>query len=220
MKVLQVSAKNYRTLVDFSHTFPRAYCTISGQNNSGKSAVIRLLNHFLIQHERYYVYQDGIITYERDKTQWVESEDLTLGIKMAIGKEEDSEIYFILNSFTPEKLVEDEVILEITEVIKAKRTSELTVIVQGHTVDTQTASAILKKLRSSKTLYIHNSTNHSGSPYYYEQGLTELADTQIDDKDRKSLRDAETRLRNKIGQIARKQKEDLSQLIGRLNEDY
>ncbi|WP_370638910.1 AAA family ATPase [Croceicoccus sp. Ery5] len=45
--IKSLTAKNFRTLEDFKVSFRSGYCTLSGQNNAGKSAIVRIIEYFL-----------------------------------------------------------------------------------------------------------------------------------------------------------------------------
>jgi putative ATP-dependent endonuclease of the OLD family len=75
MRLLSLSARNYRTLHNIDILFSKAYCTISGRNNAGKSSIIRLLlNLFQSREQPPWRWDSFSIDYSEDKTQWDKEE--------------------------------------------------------------------------------------------------------------------------------------------------
>jgi len=70
MKLISIRARNYRTLQDVCLSFSGTYCTISGQNNAGKSSVIRLLSA-LFRRGSDYPWDEPGFDYNEDRTQWL-----------------------------------------------------------------------------------------------------------------------------------------------------
>lgn len=221
MKVLRVFATNFRTLAAFDHVFDRSYCPISGANNAGKSCVIKILEHFLEDNDRGYYYNPGLqISFEKDRTQWVQCEFVEIGLCLEIDREEDSEKFFFLDKFAPTPATGQSVELRVVQKFEAAKSVQTKAFIDSEELETKTSVEVVKKLRSSANVFVHNSTNAGRNRFYFDESLIELAETQIDEKDKREIRDAEVKLRSKITQAAKKQKEHLSQLLGRLNEEY
>ena len=221
MKIKQVSARNFRTLVEFDHHFLTGFCPISGINNAGKSCVIRSFQHFLQDSDEYYYhYSSPRISFLRDRTQWTDDQYMSVGICLAIDRRDDSETFFFLDKFSSKSLEKDSATLKIQTEFDGPNSQKTTCWLDGDELDGKTSVEVARKLTSSSNLVVHNSTSISRRSSIFSGGFTELVDAQIDEKDRQGLKDAETRLRNKVGQIARKQKAQLTELIGRLKEDY
>jgi len=221
MKIISVAANNFRTLASFDHTSKRGYCPISGANNAGKSCVIKILEHFLSDNDRAFYYAPHHqISFEKDRTQWIYSDFMDMSLCLEIDRDEDSETFFFLDKFAPTPATGQCVTLKAEQRFEAEKPVQTRTWIEEEELDAKTSAEVIKKLRTSANIVVHNSTNSNRSRYYFDESLIELAETQIDQKDKKAIKDAEIRLRSKITQAAKKQKEYLSSLMGRLNDEY
>ena len=73
MKLDKLSVSNFRTLEDVDITFCGYYTAISGQNNAGKTSLIRAIRNTFRDNSRevYFYRRRDEIVYRDDKTQWV-----------------------------------------------------------------------------------------------------------------------------------------------------
>ena len=53
MLLKEVAAQSFRTLEDFTVELNDNYCTLSGQNNAGKTAIVSIIRHFLDDDDRH-----------------------------------------------------------------------------------------------------------------------------------------------------------------------
>ncbi|WP_103172923.1 AAA family ATPase [Paracoccus sp. SY] len=91
MKIVSLEAKNFRTLQDFSVKFSSGYCTISGENNAGKTAIVKIIRHFLEKNDRdIYSPRSTRIDLAKDKTQWVTEDHCEVAITLDLDKDRDS----------------------------------------------------------------------------------------------------------------------------------
>ena len=221
MKVLSVSAKNYRTLVDFNHSFDKGYCAISGPNNAGKSCVIRIIQHFLEEQDwTPFISSKRDISFESDKTQWVECNEMVISVCLEINRNEDSETFFFVEKFTAKKIDGDRFELHLRQVYGPNKSSQSKCFVGDDELDEKTSSAVFKMLKSAANIVIHNSTSAGVRKNFFGEGFTQLADSQIDSTDKKSIKDAENNLKQKISKVAKKQTDSLTGMLARLDENY
>lgn len=73
MKIEYVKVKNYRTLQDIEVQFDGYYSAISGQNNAGKTSLMKVIRDvFKDNTKRYFAFHDrDEFNYTEEKTQWV-----------------------------------------------------------------------------------------------------------------------------------------------------
>ncbi|WP_103172922.1 ATP-dependent endonuclease [Paracoccus sp. SY] len=85
----------------------------------------------------------------------------------------------------------------------------------------QEASEILKKLQNSHNLVVHNSTDAERRAYYYfGDTLSEMFDMHLSGDERKKIQEAEKSLQTRVKQAAKKHKENLTELLGKLKDKY
>ena len=68
MKLREVGAKCFRTIEDLSIEFKADYCTLSGRNNAGKTAIVSIIRHFLDGEDRHFIYGENSLSFGRDHT--------------------------------------------------------------------------------------------------------------------------------------------------------
>lgn len=222
MKIISVKSQNFRTLEDFELKFNSDYCTLSGQNNAGKSAVIKIITHFLQSNDetRFYYNQENSIDYKKDKTQWADNAEIKIAITLSLNKEIDSEVFFVLEKLSTLQIQSDVINIEITQTIFENENITTKCFIKETELEEQASSEILKKIKSSKSLVIHNSTNQYRQFYYLNEGLTEILDVHISDLDREKILQAEKNLQRKVQNAAKQHKDALAELLGKLDDKY
>lgn len=147
MKIISLSVRNFRTLENFDLNFDAYYCTISGQNNAGKSGVVQIIRHFLenTDEHRYFNPAHKSISYETDKTQWVESGDIELSLTIELGRDIDSEVFFVVGKLSEVTLENDCAEIKISQTFKEDGAVTTKCYVEGSEIDMQSSSEILKK---------------------------------------------------------------------------
>lgn len=219
MKLREVSAKNFRTLEDLTINFDDDYCTLSGRNNAGKTGVVTIIRHFL-DDERPYFHAENSLSFDRDKTQWVTCDEMSISIRLELDRHDDAEVFFVLNRFASKEIEGNTARLRLKETFTTGEKSELSCRLNGDDLDAQTASEIAKKLKSAPNLVVHNSTVPAGRLYYLSGEMTEVLESHFSQDDRAKIAAAEKNLANKVKTAAKEHKEELSQLLGRLGENY
>jgi len=219
MKLREVTAKNFRTLEDLTINFDDDYCTLSGRNNAGKTGVVTIIRHFL-DDGRPYLYAENSLSFDRDKTQWVTCDEMSISIRLELHRHDDAEVFFVINRFASKEIEDDVARLRLTETFTTGENSELSCRLNGDDLDTQTASEIAKKLKSAPNLVVHNSTIPASRLYYLSGEMTEVLESHFSQDDRAKIATAEKNLANKVKTAAKEHKEELNQLLGRLGENY
>lgn len=219
MKLREVSTKNFRTLEDLTISFDDNYCTLSGRNNAGKTAVVTIIRHFL-DDERSYLHGENSLSFDRDRTQWATCDEMSISIRLELDRHDDAEVFFVVDRFASEKIKGDTARVRLTETFTAGENSTLTCRLNGNDLDNQTASEIAKKLKSSANLVVHNSTVPAGRLYYLFGEMTEVLESHFSQEDRKKIAEAEKTLATRVKKAAKEHKEELNQLLDQLGENY
>lgn len=222
MKICRIRANNFRTLENFDLNLRPNYCAISGKNNAGKSAIVKIIQYFLDDRDEYrYVSPTARgITFTKDCTQWTREEHVTLEIEVEIHRENDSEVFFVVETFCSHEIVNDLISVRVEQVFPKTGASSLSCTVDGEVLDGQKASEILKKLRAASNLVVHNSTRQSHRLFYTGEDVMEVSEVSFSDEDQKKISDAEKNLQSRIKKAAKQHKDELEKLLGKLNDKY
>lgn len=220
MKLREVGAKSFRTLEDLTVDFVDDFCTLSGRNNAGKTAVVTIIRHFLDDDDRPYLHGENSLSFARDHTQWTTTQEMEISVRLELHRHDDAEVFFVVDKFATSPIVGDIALVRLTEKFFDNGESYLVCRVNGTDLDSQNSSEIAKKLKSAANLVVHNSTAPSRRLYYFSGEMTEVLESHFSQEDRKKIADAERNLSNKVKKAARQHKEELSQLLGRLGENY
>lgn len=222
MKIISLSARNFRTLEDFSLNLEAYYCAISGQNNAGKSAIVQIIRHFLenADEHRYFEPEHSKISYKKDKTQWVDDADIELSLTIELGREIDSEVFFVVEKLSGVSLESDCTKIKISQIFKEDGSITTKCYVEEKQIETQSSSEVLKKIRSASNLLVHNSTMPTRNYYYLKEGVMEVLEVHISDNDKAKIAAAEKTLENRVQLAAKQHKEELSKMLGKLQDKY
>lgn len=222
MKIISLKARNFRTLKSIDLNFRNGYCAISGKNNAGKSAIIKIIQHFFDNRdeERMFWGERESILFARDATQWEELNDISVSIEVQLNKNDDSEVFFVVNTYTKREGEADDLIVKLTQNFYKDGSSSIICKVEGNDVEGQEASEILKKFRSASNLVVHNSTTTSRNLFYHRDSLTEIIEAYFSQEDRERISGAEKVVQDMVKNAAKVHKDELEKLLGKLNEKY
>ena len=222
MKFEIVGAKNYRTLEEFEIRFGQNYCALSGKNNSGKTAVVKLLRHFFEHRDDDYLYSEGEpISFSRDATQWSTQDNLEVWTQVLIDRIDDSEVFFVVETFAPNKDdLGGSIQVFLKETISKDESKTFSCLVDGVEISGQGGLEILKKLKSTSNLFVYNSTQPSRRLFYKRNSYTEVVEAHFSLEDKNRISEAEKALENRVKRAAKQHKDDLDKLLGRLSDKY
>ena len=224
MKIKSVKAKNFRTLQDFNISFDHTYCAISGKNNCGKSAIFKILQHFLIKDARdsiLFMHED--ISYEQDLTKWLPSENkekIEIQADLEISDEKDPEIFFSINSYAGSLVKGKKINLSLYQEFSSAGESKLICKIDKSIVEDRPAIEILKKLKSSNALIFYNSISPGRSFLFGGQGILEVVEAHFSADDLKKITAAKKSLQTRIKSATKAHKGEIDKLLGKLNDKY
>ena len=196
MRIRKLDLKNYRTFESLELNFPAFYAAICGQNDAGKSNIIRALLILLGPEEPFYRRRRSRdIDVETDFPKWLPPNNRAIEISCTIEVDKDADAG--LYSFLKEWLEIDQEPQQITLVPRVRKSEkdayEITVSVGEREFSGLKAQEVQKRLRS--TLLVHNSTEHD-SIYSFIGELDEFSAqyakelTEISKKAREPLNNA------------------------------
>ena len=221
MRLKEVSVKNYRTLQDIVLRFSPDYCTISGRNNAGKSCVIQLLGHLMEPTRRPWRSPEYDLDYTADRTQWVTNDDpITIEWTLLLSSSDDPALIAFIETFSGQEIDDTEVEIVI-RVVEEESVSQTRVSVNGDTLEDRASREIVKSLRRSNCLFLHNSARQRNEVIYAGAGRRQsLYEVYLSEEDQKMLRDAAKSVQRKTRQLVKDHRNVLSGLLGKLNEKY
>lgn len=222
MKLLRLTAKNYRTLQDLSLSFSKNYCTISGKNNAGKSSVIRLLSTLFRKEDRFPWVSDEIrLDFKEDRTQWVKQViPMEIEYVLQLTKTDDPALISFIEKMSGAQLPTDCVDLTVGYSLTGNEDLRIFVTVDGNALDEKSAKEIQKKIKDSNLLFLYNSTTPH-EEYYYGRGRRRMFyDFVMSEEERRTLDDATKTIERRFRKLAREHKVGLNTILGRLSERY
>lgn len=223
MKIYSIGARNFRTLEDFSIDLKSNYCAISGKNNSGKSGVIDIIQFFLNESNDYNYFYGGArnLSLIRDKTQWSAEKDMELTIDILIDKINDSEIFYVIETFSKIDMSGSEnIVVRLSELFVEGGPAKKSCVVDNKELDHQATEQIFKKIKTSSSLVVHNSTNSMRNLFNLNNSYTEIIEAHFSDEDKKRIAAAQSSLQSSLKKAAKQHREQLEGLLGKMSERY
>lgn len=218
MRITKVFAKNFRTLEDIEVSFKSNYCTLSGQNNAGKSAIVDIILHFMQRDDGFY-YEDRSLSFAKDRTQWIQEKSFKIGLEIELSKSSDSGLLFLLSKFSTEPLNAEVLTLRVEKEFLSTGPGSTKCSVDGATFESESTAQILTNLCAGSNLVVHNSTKLTNR-YIYAQGMMELLDVHVSEQHKEKITTAEAGLQRALERAAKHNTEALSELLGKLQDKY
>jgi len=230
MFIKELTVKNYRTLEDVSLKFCHYYTAICGKNNAGKSNILKTIRNLLSSGYFIRMLADefighGDINYKNDFTKWKKTtnEDIHIKISIELDKDEDSSLY----KFIRDLILKDETenqgnqkeILCIDYFKKPDNSSDYKIGFGKIEIEKDFHKReILRRIKTSETIVFHNSTeNDSFSPFSAKKNSI---NNFITEKDKKEISDKIETVLKSVQKSLKKQQDELSNLLGRLEDKY
>ena len=222
MRILSISAQNYRTLQDIQINFSKSYCTISGMNNAGKSGVIRLLLTLLRKEALApWRYADYTFDYKEDKTQWQKSdESIEVVYILELNKGDDPALLAFIEKITNNSIEQDPTTLQVEYSVSSSDDVRIKVSVNSQLADEQASKEIVNKLKDANLMFLYNSTTPHEDIYYGRGKRRQLYEMVLSEDDKKQLVEAAKQTERKVKRLAKKNREELNNILGRLSEKY
>lgn len=230
MFIKELTVKNYRTLEDVSLKFCHYYTAICGKNNVGKSNILKAIRNLLSSGYFMRMVSDeligyGDISYKSDFTKWKKdtNEDINIKLTIQIDKDEDSSLY----KFIRDLILKDEnenqgnqkELLCIDYYKKPDNSSDYKMKFGEIEIEKDFHKReVLRRIKTSETIVFHNSTeNDSFSPF---NGKKNSINNFITEKDKKEISDKIDTVLKSVQKSLKKQQDELSNLLGRLEDKY
>jgi putative ATP-dependent endonuclease of the OLD family len=221
MKLASLHVVNFRTLEDVRVQFNGYYAAISGQNNAGKTTLLRAIRHTFRDDSRemYFYRRRQEITYLEDRTQWAKNDaDIVFDYVVEVSPVEDPGLFLFIEKFNEEKLPSENVSLRVQIRHRAKEETACSIWVNDKELSQYAAKEVLQKLRSSNLAFMYDSAQ-SFSPIYGPGG-SNLHEMMFTADELKEVSNELSKVQAKVKKISKSHKTELSELLGHLEEKY
>lgn len=222
MKIESVEVKNYRTLEDVKVKFDGYYSAISGQNNAGKTALIRVLSNTFKDNSREIFFirdDDDKISYREDKTQWVDGDpDISLSYVFRISKALDPGLFGFMEKFSEKEIKEEETSIKLNILVTKDKQENYSVEVEGKVLGGFESTEVYKKIKSSNLAFIHDSSD-ARSAIFASRRRT-MHELMFSPEEKEEIAKEQSKIQKKIKSISKSHKAELSALLGHLEDSY
>ncbi len=221
MKLSTVTVKNFRTLKDVTVKFNGYYTAISGQNNAGKTTLLRAIRHTFRDNSReiYFYRRRDEVGYRDDRTQWAKKdEDIVFDYVVSVFRTEDAGLFQFLEKFNDKPLPGEEATLRIQVTHPATEEVVCVAWVNDAELSNFASKELLQKLKSSNLAFMHDSAH--GFSAIFGPGGRHLHELTFTPDELAQIRDELAKVQSKVKKISRTHKTELTELLGHLNEKY
>lgn len=222
MIIQSITAKNYRTLQDLHLPFAGNYCTISGKNNAGKSAVIRLLSS-MFRGSLGLPWEPAPrgLDYQEDRTQWVKrGEPISITYRFLLSRNDDPALIAFIEKISRIESSGTEIPLSVTHCVSEGEHPVVTASFADRETGEQSAKEIDKRIKDSNLLFLYNSTTRHDELYYGRGRPRQIYEFVMSDEEKRQLDKAARHVERQIRRLAREHREGLREILGRLSERY
>jgi len=230
MFIKELEVKNYRTLEDVSINFEHFYTAVCGKNNAGKSNVLKairslLSSGFFIRNISEEFIGFGDINYKNDFTKWRKNtnENIHIRLLLELDREEDSSLYKFIHDFILKDESagdgNDKEFLSIDYFKKPDNSSDYRISFGEIEIEKDFSKReVLRRIKTSETILFHNSTeNDSFSTFGIKKNSI---NNFVTEKDKKEISDKIDVVLKSVQKSLKKQQDELSSLLGRLEDKY
>lgn len=225
MRIKKARIRNYKSIVDCEFPFYGYYTAISGKNNAGKSNLLKSLLLFFEEEEEFPFMgrmRDSDVDISTDYPQWkVSGEPIEIDVLIEISRENDAGLYRFIHSFLAKDISGSEITLKLGKIYTEDSFKESMHIIREHEEekidDYFIVQEIHKRLRSSRVLSFHNSTKQKEN-WFLGDSVKVFGDISLAHKNK--LHTAQENVFKVLRAIAQKHKEDIVELLGRLDDKY
>lgn len=217
MKIISLKISNYRTFENVEINFDDYYSAICGQNDAGKSNIVRALRAVLREDNIYGRAKRHSISAVRDYPRWKDDIDveknISITIELTILRKADAGVFeFFVDYLSLDVADKESLCLKLdSKWSDSISSNEVIAHLCGQTFEGIKAQEIHKKVQSS--ILIHNSTEIETRASFtgFLQEFSEQYSTELN-KMTESLQKS-------LARIAKSQKEEVSNLLSKLNSN-
>lgn len=221
MRLENLHILNYRTLEDVRVSFNGFYTAISGQNNAGKTTLIKAIrNTFRDSSRNYHFWRvHDSVNYRDDKTQWVKgSADIAFDYCISVSRSDDPGLFQFIEKFNEDPLEGDSAKLRVQVAYKSTEELDCTAWVNDKELSKYASKEILQKLNSSNLAFTHDSAN--ANSWAYGARGQQVHEMLFSPDELKQLDSEMAKVQKKMKIISKAHKTELAQILGHLQESY
>src|SRR5712672_37652 len=225
MRITKLSIRNFRTLESVDLVFPSLYSAICGQNDSGKTNIVRAIRAFVREESPFdtlFSHGPGEFSLQNDFPKFNETKEkerfIQFTVDFVIKQQQDAGFYeFLKKQLTLNHDAESLAFQIETKYFGIAQEPTVKVTVLETVYDGLAAQEVLQKLQSSRSVLVHNSIRiESGFPFGPPIG--QLGATSQDEE---ALVASMKRTVNKgLAKLSKTHKQELETLLGRLGTKY
>ncbi|MBW4039689.1 MAG: ATP-binding protein [Acidobacteria bacterium] len=227
MRISEVRIQNYRTITNLSIKFPKYDTAICGKNDAGKSNIIRVLRSAFQKPDRMFFMPDPDISVKDDFTKWRQKDVpaserfIQVDFVLQISQADDEGLHLFLVTYLslPDEL-KAAPILAITLSIKRiadEKAEQVGLSIDGKPYEVLKAQEVYKRLQSTSAILFHDSTEFF-HPYRFRQSADVFR--EMSPSDERRLKDAQENVGKVLTKVAKRNQEDLTEMLGRLKDKY
>jgi len=230
MRLSSLRIRNYRTIEDLTLDFPSYYTAICGRNDAGKSNIIKALRSSLSLPDRTFwmIGSDPVISVKDDFTKWKQKETppaqraIQVDLTLRITRDDDEGIFRFLQDYLPlpEPILLDPSGFDLKLGFRRtgeERTEQISLSVGDQLFEVLKSQEVVNRIRSSSAFLFHDSTE-SFHPFHFNQTAGHLRD--MSSVEAEKLKAAKANLDRVMTKLAKRNQEDLSEVLGRLKDKY
>jgi predicted ATP-dependent endonuclease of OLD family len=227
LRISKLKIKNYRTIENLSLDFSSYYTALCGKNDAGKSNVIRALQSVFQIQSKFFFYRENSVSVKDDFTMWLErdtpleSRSIDFEFCLEITKADDEGLYRFLQDYlklSDELLAKDRYQLRVGFTYVSKESTErIRVDLDGEVIEVHKAQEVWKRIYSAGGVLFHDSTEFF-HPFRFRESADLFKDISV--ADRKSLETAQSNVNKVFAKLAKRNQQELTEMLGRLSEKY
>lgn len=228
MIIKKLVAKNYRSLENFNLEFNPYYNALSGKNNSGKSNVIRaLLSLLTYDFAIFKAYYESSLNYEEDYPCWKkkekERENIEISIEIELDEQSDAGLFKFIKELifkNDEDFKSSQELLKINAIHEPdqKETKISVIFGKNEIVDEYKRDELLNRLRGSRSIIFHNSTENE--PFYFNRGRQDTLISYLGKEGRSEITKRKELLEQTVKKSLKRHQTEFASLLGRLKDKY
>lgn len=225
MRIKEIELTNFRSFNHCKVSFDDFYSAISGKNNAGKSNMIRAIKVLFDCYEGFdpFYDSDDVITFKRDLPRWLVNDlqspkkQIKIRALLVISENADEVLFNLIRTFYEKEVNNAKTIeIDMALVFEYRKEVHYDMKINGISIDDEIRKHdIFEKIRSPRNFYFHNSTQPF--PRLYQSRRLSLF---ADNGDFDALKKARERFSKALKNVAKRSKDEISNLIGRLKGKY
>jgi putative ATP-dependent endonuclease of OLD family len=225
MKIDHLAIRNYRTLESVDIAFASSYSAICGPNDSGKTNVVRAIRALVKEESPLELFpfpEADELSIKNDFPKFSDTEAgdrfIKFAVKVSVHQYRDAGFYEFLKKQLSLKAEDEAITFHLETTFRgAGAEPAVQIAVLGKTYEGLEAQEVLKRLQSSRSILVHNSTRIE-SDLPFRQPIGHLRAVSQEDE---TLVAAMKRTVNKgLAKLSKTHKQRLETLLGRLGTKY